>query len=118
MDCTILRLYNTLLQYNPCSEEHSLDTRLAALFPCVFFAHTRNVVCARWLSNAIVAGDFGIANFAISNKWHSATAIGCLWSHGVDAHDHGNNSSVQEEESKNTDADYDVQHDWVLLAPI
>merc|ERR550514_1257304 len=99
------------------SEEHALDTRLATCPTFGLNTHTRNVVGARWLINAVVARDFGATNLAISNKWDSSTAICCLWSHSVDANNHSDDAAVEKEESKNTDGDHDVQHDWMCRLP-
>merc|ERR550514_418158 len=78
-----------------------------------------DVVDAIRLLNAIIAWNLRINSWhlPISNQWHCATAIGCLWSHGVQASDHCNDATVKKDESNRTDGDNSIKEDRVLWLP-
>merc|ERR1719235_1641497 len=68
--------------------------------------------------DALVAWHLGATELAITNKWHSATAVGSLASHGVDANDHSDDPTVQEDEPKDPDGDDNIEEDLVLWLPL
>merc|ERR1719272_1846749 len=79
-----------------------------------------NVIDAFGLLDAIIAWhlDTNSRHLAIANKWHRATAVCILCSHRVDAGDHCNDTTIQEEESKPPDGENAVEEDLVLWLPL
>merc|ERR1719359_872177 len=55
--------------------------------------------------------------WCVPNKWHCTTAICCLSSHGVHTNNHCDDTSVEKEESKDTDSNNAIEQEWVLWLP-
>merc|ERR1719161_2189274 len=70
------------------------------------------------LLDALISWHLGSTKLAITNQRHSATAIGSLAGHCIDTHNHCNNATIQQEESKDTDSDNSVEKDLVLWFPL
>merc|ERR1719456_1051748 len=78
-----------------------------------------DIIDAIRLLDALIAWntDANSWHFSVAHQWHSATAVGCLWSHGVEASDHGNDTTVEKDESNRSDGDDSVGEDGVLWFP-
>merc|ERR1719161_1184146 len=69
---------------------------------------TWDVIDAIWL----------LAERCIPDKWHCTTAIRSLPSHCVHANNHSDNTSIEKDETQDTDSNDAVEEDWVLWFPL
>merc|ERR550514_608648 len=78
-----------------------------------------NIINTIWLLHAVIAWNLNTnpGHLSITNERHRATAIGGIWSHRVEASDHGDDTTVKEDESKPTDGNHAVEKDLVLRLP-
>merc|ERR1719262_1294194 len=78
-----------------------------------------NIIDTIWLLNAFIAWNTNTNSWhlSVTNKWHSATAIGSLWGHCVEAGHDSDDATEEEDESEPTDGDNAVEEDLVLWLP-
>merc|ERR1719263_388159 len=79
-----------------------------------------DIVDAIRLLDALIAWHLGTNSwhFSITNKWHSATAVGSLRCHCVEADDHCDDSTIEEDKSNCADGDNAVEEDLVIWLPL
>merc|ERR1719161_3249918 len=68
----------------------------------------RDVIWTIWLT----------AEWRVVNKRHCTTAICSFWSHGIDANNHSDNTTIEEKEPKNSDGDDTVEEDRMFRLPL
>merc|ERR1719240_2583552 len=100
--------------FKPLSNLPSLAKKLAGS-ELLLDRGSWNIVDTIWLLDAFIAWHLSANSWhlAITNKGHSTTAIGSLAGHCVNTHNHRNDSTVQQEETQDTDCDNAVEKNLV-----
>merc|ERR1719231_1249887 len=70
-----------------------------------------------WGSWNIIHAVWLFAEWCISDKWYCPTTICCLWCHGVHTNNHGNDTTVEKQESNCTDEENAVEKYLVIWFP-
>merc|ERR1719161_402962 len=123
----------------PQSHNHSNVTVMVAPSSCKYFSSSKyfskrhlasskllldwsawDVIWAIRLLDALIAwnSDTDSWHLPITDKWYSATAVGCLRGHCVEASDDGDDTPIQKDESKRADGNNGVEKDLVLRLPL
>merc|ERR1719240_39486 len=105
--------------FKPLSNLPSLAKKLAGS-ELLLDRGSWNIVDTIWLLDAFIAWHLSANswNLAITNKGHSTTAVGSLPGHRVDTHYHGNDSTIQQKETKDTDSDDNIEKNLVCWLPL